>query len=113
LQQSSRDALLEEVSYLSSKLSECEDQLASYPALSAENVELREKTEALLILLGEKEEELESLLQDMKDVKHLYRGEIEKLMSQLVPVDDLPSYDDGSNSHNASIPQHSPPPPKM
>jgi TATA element modulatory factor len=112
LQQSSRDALLEEVSYLSSKLSEFEDQLASYPALSAENMELREKTEALLILLGEKEEELESLLQDMKDVKHLYRGEIEKLMSQLVPVDDLPSYD-GSNSHNASIPQHSPPPPKM
>lgn len=95
--QTSRDALLEEVSFLSSKLSEWEDKMASFPSVQADNALLRERNDALLILLGEKEEELESLLQDMQDVKNLYKCEIEHLLSKIVPVASSTSTSDSSS----------------
>jgi len=83
--QKSRDALLEEVSFLSSKISEYEESLDSLPRITAELADLRGKNDALLVLLGEKEEELENTIQDMQDMKSLYRTEIEKLLCHYAP----------------------------
>ena len=77
----SRDALLDEVSYLSSKLSEYEELLESIPTMNKESKLIKEQNYALLLMLGEKEEVLESTLQDMKDMKELYRVEIKKLLN--------------------------------
>lgn len=83
----SRDALLEEVSYLSSKLSECEELLESLPQLKKETKSIKNQNNTLLLMLGEKEEELESTLQDMKEMKELYKSEIKNLLK--VSDDDM------------------------
>ena len=47
-----------------------------------ESVEsLKQQNEALLLLLGEKEEELEDVMSCMRDVKELYRQQIDSLIS--------------------------------
>ncbi len=45
----------------------------------------RKQNNALLILLGEKEEELQALRDDIKDVKNLYKNQISQLLEKLVP----------------------------
>ena len=45
----------------------------------------RKQVEVLLVLLGEKEEELEALLHDMNDVKLMYKSHIEDLLQQIAP----------------------------
>jgi chromosome segregation ATPase len=82
--EASRDALLEEVSYLSSKVSSFEEGQSSLKPLRAEISKLKEQNETLLILLGEKEEELEGLMQDMKEIKELYREELNRLLEKSV-----------------------------
>ena len=72
--------MLDEVSFLSSKLSEYEELLEGLPQLRSQSKKLKEQNNTLLLMLGEKEEVLESTLQDMKDMKELYRGEIKKLL---------------------------------
>jgi hypothetical protein len=47
-----------------------EEQCASVPDLRAEVEQLGQRTEMLLVMLGEKEEELEGALADMREVKH-------------------------------------------
>lgn len=42
---------------------------------------LKQQNEALLLLLGEKEEELEDVMSCMRDVKELYRQQIDSLIS--------------------------------
>jgi hypothetical protein len=71
---------LDEVSYLSSKLSECEELLESLPNVKKESKLMKDQNNALLLMLGEKEEVLESTLQDMKDMKELYKCEIKNLL---------------------------------
>jgi hypothetical protein len=78
--------LLEEVSYLSARNSQIEETLLSFEFIKAESMENKKQVEVLLVLLGEKEEELEGLLHDMNEVKHLYKSHIEELMQQVAPV---------------------------
>jgi hypothetical protein len=84
VRQISRDALLEEVSFLSSKLADYEENNLQVAPLTAELSKLRAQNETLLLLLGEKEEELESMIQDMKDVKVMYRQELDRLIEKSV-----------------------------
>lgn len=61
---------------------------------------MKNQNNALLLMLGEKEEVLESTLQDMKDMKELYKGEIKNLLNVT---------DDDVNTMDASVtdPTHS------
>lgn len=81
LRQASRNALLEEVSYLSMRNSQLEEQCASVPTLKFELQAVTKRLELLLVLLGEKEEELEAMMSDMKEMKNMYRNHIEELMT--------------------------------
>lgn len=83
--QAARNALLEEVSYLSMRNSQLEEQCASVPSLRAEVERCTKRTEMLLVLLGEKEEELEAVLGDMREVKHMYRAQLDALLEQCNP----------------------------
>ena len=78
--QNARDALLKEVTFLSSRNAQLEEEAASVPFLRAEVVVSRRKNDMLLALLGEKEEELEAMLDDMKEVKTLYRTQLNTLL---------------------------------
>jgi lipoate synthase len=73
--------LLDEVSYLSSKMAEYEELLESLPRVRKEAKLIKDQNNALLLMLGEKEEVLESTLQDMKDMKELYKSEIRNLLN--------------------------------
>ena len=83
--QLSRSALLQEVSYLSARNAELEESLGS-DSNSAEAIARLEKENTVLLnLLGEKEEELENVLDDLKDVKNLYKLQLEALYDQVAP----------------------------
>lgn len=92
--QTSRDALLEEVSFLSGKNSELEEQINSLPVMMREVTTLKKSNEALLMLLGEKDEEVDSAFDDLKEVQHLYKSQIEALLDQVAPA--VPNLSAGS-----------------
>lgn len=81
--QNARDALLKEVTFLSSRNAQLEEQSASVPQLRDEVVVSRRKNDMLLVLLGEKEEELEAMEGDMKEVKSLYRSQMNELLERV------------------------------
>jgi hypothetical protein len=81
--QSARDALLGEVSYLSSRNVQLEEQLISYPIIQEDLMEYKRKNDMLLVMLGEKEEEYEALSNDMREVKSLYRNQLDELLNRL------------------------------
>ncbi len=83
--EASRNALLEEVSYLSSRNAELEEKVLSVPGLHATISELQSKSNILLNILGEKDEELEATLDDMKEVKYMYRAQLEELLEKIAP----------------------------
>lgn len=86
--EASRDALLDEVSYLSARNSQLEEQSSSVPKLSGDILLYRQQNELLLSLLGEKEEEVEATLADMKEVKSMYRLQMEELLNRITPICD-------------------------
>ena len=49
----------------------------------------RKKADLLLTLLGEKEEELEAAIADQREIKNMYKDQIEALLMQIAPP--LPS----------------------
>lgn len=55
--------------------------LESLPSIKKEAKLAKEQNYTLLLMLGEKEEILESTLQDMKDMKELYKSEIKNLLN--------------------------------
>jgi hypothetical protein len=75
---------LEEVSFLSSKVSSFEEDMTSIKPLTIEIAKLKEQKDTLLILLGEKEEQLEHMAQDMKEIKELYHEEMKRLVEKWV-----------------------------
>jgi hypothetical protein len=83
IEKATRDALLEEVSYLSNKTAKLEEELINYPKIVEEMNTYRHRSELLLILLGEKEEELEGALADMKEIKEMYRHEMDELLMKI------------------------------
>ena len=82
----SRDALLEEVNYLSAKNGKLEEDASSVPLLQEEARVNRGRIDVLLVLLGEKEEELEAMIGDIKDVKELYKDQIQELLGRIVTI---------------------------
>lgn len=46
--------------------------------------EKQKQIEVLLVLLGEKEEELEGLLSDMKEIKNMYKDQMEELLLKVL-----------------------------
>jgi hypothetical protein len=85
--EASRNALLEEVNYLSNRNAELEDHSASLPQVQLEREAQARRVEMLLVLLGEKEEELEGTVADMKEVKHMYRSHMEELIERVSATD--------------------------
>ena len=57
--QASRDALLEEVNYLSARNAKLEEDTQAVPRLRQEAQASKKRIEVLLVMLGEKEEEVE------------------------------------------------------
>jgi len=85
--EASRNALLEEVNYLSNRNAELEDRSAFLPQVQLEREAQARRVEMLLVLLGEKDEELEGTLADMKEVKHMYRSHMEELIERVSATD--------------------------
>ncbi len=75
------------MSYLSARNVQLEDDLVQFPTLKRELAEKQKQLEISLVLLGEKEEELEAALNDMKEVKNMYRNHIEELLMKVLPSD--------------------------
>ena len=84
----SRDALLDEVSYLSATNTKLSEQLRGLPELTEKMGAMKRRIDVLLVMLGEKDEELEATIADMKEVKYLYRGQLDDLLMKVVPPDD-------------------------
>ena len=103
----SRNALLEEVSYLSMRNSQLEESCRIMPQIKIDLEQYKKQADVLLLMLGEKEEELEGLISDMKEVKYLYSHQIEELLERINPsvIALQPSialnddYDDNNNGH--------------
>jgi hypothetical protein len=68
-------------------VAEYEDKLVSLPKITSDINMLNRQNDALLVLLGEKEEELENTVQDMQDMKNLYKSEMEQLLCKAVIPD--------------------------
>ena len=51
----------------------------------------KKRVDVLLIMLGEKEEELEALVFDMKDIKTMYKDHLSDLMDKVVGPQTDPS----------------------
>ena len=75
-----RQALLSEVTTLSARNAQLEEAASGVPALQASLARARSEVEVLMLLLGEKEEEVEAAQADMREVKALYRGQMETLL---------------------------------
>ena len=82
---SSRDALLQEVSFLSARNSELEEKVGPAQQTEAIIKQLETQNGILLNLLGEKEEEVENMIADIKDVKNLYRAQMSDLYARIAP----------------------------
>lgn len=78
--ESTRNALLEEVSYLSMQNSQLEEETEALPQLRQDFENASKQNELLLVLLGEKDEELEAMVSDMQEVKLLYQSHMEELI---------------------------------
>ena len=82
--QVSRNALLEEVSYLSMRNSQLEESCASVPQLQADVSAKKVRIDILLTMLGEKEEELEAIMSDLQEVKFMYKSHYEELLEKII-----------------------------
>lgn len=80
-------ALLEELSYVSARNAELEPKYqqsqTQYAAVSRQYKVLQSQNDLVLSMLGEKSEELDAALQDLKDVKELYRSQLDAALNQL------------------------------
>ena len=76
---------MEEVSYLSSINAQLEEKISSQGSLVAEALTIRRQKDALLVLLGEKEEELQAAMADNIEVKTMYQMQIKELLNQVAP----------------------------
>lgn len=83
----SRNALLEEVNFLSLRNAQLEEQCVKLPQILEELTASKKRIDVLLVMLGEKEEELEAAMSDVRDVKDMYKHHIEDLMGRLTNYD--------------------------
>ncbi len=84
---------MDEVAYLGDKIASLEEALraaglgpdSSNGEMGMSIAELRQQNELLLTLLGEKEEELEAAISDIKDIKGLYQDQLVALLERVAP----------------------------
>ena len=69
---------------MSSINAQLEEKLSSQGNLVAEALTVRRQKDALLVLLGEKEEELQAAMADNMEVKSMYQMQIKELLNQVV-----------------------------
>ena len=81
---------MEEVHYLSARNTQLEEDTTAVPRLRQEVIANRKQIEVLLLLVGEKEEEIEAVIGDLKEVKALYQDQIRELTDRLVKVEAHP-----------------------
>jgi len=88
--------------------SQLEESCRIMPQIKIDLEQYKKQADVLLLMLGEKEEELEGLISDMKEVKYLYSHQIEELLERINPPSVIalqPSialnddYDDNNNGH--------------
>lgn len=72
------------MNYLSAKNAKLEEDSASVPALLEESRTCRSRIEVLLVLLGEKEEEVEAMMGDIQDIKGMYKDQMQELLEQVI-----------------------------
>ncbi len=94
---------------MSSRNSQLEEAAIDLQRLKEQISSLQKQLEISLLLLGEKEEELEAMMLDMKDVKHMYSSHIAELVEQVSTAGKQQSLassvlpDSGENSKQNSI----------
>jgi chromosome segregation ATPase len=82
--ETSREALLKEVTFLSSRNAQLEEELEKAAPLSETLRQAKHSQNLLLLMVGEKEEEIESLRGDIADVKDLYREQLNAMVEAQV-----------------------------
>lgn len=90
--ENTRDALMEEVSTQSSRNSQLTDELDRLRCVHDELSAAAKQRDVLLVLLGEKEEELEAAVTDMAEVKCMYQSHIQELLDKLTPALGVPPH---------------------
>lgn len=77
--------MLQEVDYLNMNNSRLEEEVKDYSSVK-EELRLKDTQNAVLLnLLGEKEEELELLYSDLKEVKNMYKEQLAEMLSKIAP----------------------------
>ena len=83
--ENAREALLKEVTYLSSRNAKLEEDAEGLPRLQSELEKSKKQQNLLLLMLGEKDEEIEAAYSDMQEVKVLYRAQLDALLAEKLP----------------------------
>ena len=83
--ENAREALLKEVTFLSSRNAQLEEEAEGVSGLKAALDKSKTQQNLLLLMLGEKDEEIEAAHSDMKEVKLLYRAQLDALLTEKLP----------------------------
>ena len=83
--ENAREALLKEVTFLSSRNAQLEEEADGVSGLKAELEKSKKQQSLLLLMVGEKDEEIEAAHSDMKEVKLLYRAQLDALLAEKLP----------------------------
>ena len=81
--ESIRNSLAEELVKLTEQCEKLRNEAAALPGLKAELEALKQRHFHALELMGERDEELEELRNDIVDLKDMYREQVDLLVSQL------------------------------
>ncbi|WVZ72248.1 hypothetical protein U9M48_020739 [Paspalum notatum var. saurae] len=81
--ESIRNSLAEELVKMTEQCEKLRTEAAAVPGLRAELEALKQRHFQALELMGERDEELEELRNDIVDLKEMYREEVDLLVSQL------------------------------
>lgn len=68
---------------MSSRNAQLEEDCIELPRVKDECQKLQKQLEISLLLLGEKEEELEAIVMDMKEIKNMYTAHIAELIEKV------------------------------
>lgn len=69
---------------MSMRNSQLEESCVSLPQLQADVNAKNVRIDLLLTMLGEKEEELEAIMSDLKEVKVMYKTHYEELLERII-----------------------------
>ena len=69
--------------YLNAQNSELVEKVSQHAVIQDEIKRLSSENDVLLTLLGEKEEELESAFADMKEIRSMYKDQIDDLIRRI------------------------------